>query len=68
MPEKLLRLPDVQELYPMSRAHIYAEIARGRFPKPVPIGVRAVAWRASDIEALIESKGKQAEPQFSPAA
>lgn len=56
MTEKLLRLPDVQELYPMSRAHIYAEMARGRFPQPVAIGLRAVAWRASDIEALIERK------------
>lgn len=69
MPEKLLRLPDVQERFPMSRAYIYAEISRGRFPKPVPIGIRAVAWRESEIEAVIESRARQGnKPELEPAA
>ena len=62
MTEKLLRMPSVQQLYPMSRAHIYAEQKAGRFPKGIRIGKRAVAWKESDIQAFIESKAPQSLP------
>lgn len=47
----LHRLPAVTARSGRSRAWIYAAIARGEFPAPVRVGVRAVAWRDSDLVA-----------------
>lgn len=51
----LLRLPRVLEVFPVSRAGWYAGVASGRYPQPVQLGARAVAWRSQDIRALIDS-------------
>jgi prophage regulatory protein len=59
MPEKhskLLRLEDVRGRVPYSRSTIYQLIAQGKFPKPISIGERAVAWLESDIDAWIDSR------------
>ncbi|WP_349257208.1 helix-turn-helix transcriptional regulator [Vitreimonas sp.] len=47
----LLRLPKVMQETALCRSSIYAAISEGRFPPPVRIGRRAVAWRLKDIEA-----------------
>jgi prophage regulatory protein len=53
---KLLRLPAVLGMFPVSRSHWWAGIAAGHYPKPVRIpGSRCVAWRAEDIQTLIAS-------------
>lgn len=55
--DKLLRLSDIigpDGLIPVSRSTWWAGVKGGRFPQPVKLGARAVAWRASDIAALIE--------------
>ncbi len=44
-----LRLPAVQRVTGLSRSTIYRLIAERRFPRPVQLGARAVAWRRSDI-------------------
>jgi prophage regulatory protein len=51
---RLLRLPEVLKLYPVSRSSWYAGMAEGRYPAAVKLSKRSVAWRQSDIEALIE--------------
>ncbi len=51
----LLRLPQVLELIPVSRSAWWAGCKSGRYPKPVKLGPRTTAWRASDISALLES-------------
>lgn len=51
--ERLLRLPEVLAIFPVSRSTWYLGMARGIYPKPVKIGTRAAAWRQSDIEKLI---------------
>ena len=51
----LLKLPKVLALVPVSRAGWWAGVASGRYPKPVKIGERSVAWRSQDIAALIAS-------------
>lgn len=53
-PEILRRLPDVLIRTGKSKPAIYAGIRRGDFPAPVKIGVRAVAWRDSDLIAWQE--------------
>jgi prophage regulatory protein len=50
-----LRLPQVKARTGLSRSTIYARIAQGSFPKPVPLGgARAVGWIESQIENWIE--------------
>ncbi len=50
-----LRLPEVLRFYPVSKSTWWAGIREGKFPSPVRIGERAVAWRCEEIRALIES-------------
>jgi prophage regulatory protein len=55
MADKFLRLPQVMERVPYSRASIYQKISQGEFPKPIPLGARAVAWLESDIDQWISA-------------
>ena len=52
--ERLIRLPEVLQLYPICRASWYAGIQNGKYPKPIKLGKRTSAWRRSDILELIE--------------
>lgn len=47
--------PPVPPIVPVSRSCWLAGVKAGRFPHPVKIGQRAVAWRSDDIEALMAS-------------
>jgi len=58
--ETLMRHRAVTQKTGVSKSTIYYFIARNEFPKPVKIGRRAVAWRASDIEAWIGSRQQAA--------
>lgn len=49
--DPLLRRPEVERLTGLSRPTIYRQIKAGQFPRPRRIGVQAVAWLASEIEA-----------------
>lgn len=50
MTDKHLRRPAVQELTGLSRSTIYDLMAKGQFPRPVRLTVKAVAWPESAIE------------------
>lgn len=64
-PDSLLRLPQIignkranpplPALIPVSKSTWWAGVNSGRYPKPVKIGPRLSAWRASDIQAFIAS-------------
>ena len=54
--ESLLRRPDVERRVGLRRSMIYRYVKEGRFPAPVRIGKRAVAWRQSDIEQWIKER------------
>jgi len=54
--DRLYRMPEVCDRIGLGRSSIYAYVADGIFPPPVRIGARAVAWRASDIAAFIDSR------------
>ena len=47
-------------MIPVSRSGWYKGVSEGRFPKPVRLSERTVAWRARDIQALIEDIDSQA--------
>lgn len=57
MPTKqLLRLNEVIAMVGLSRDSIYRLAKAGKFPKAVKIGLRANAWRVSEIQEWIDSR------------
>lgn len=54
--EVLYRKPAVLLLTGMGATWLHAEVKAGRFPKPVKIGSRAVAWRRSEVHAWLSSR------------
>lgn len=59
--ERLLRLPQVEHLTGLRRAHIYGLARRGEFPAPIKIGTRASAWRESQVSAWIDDRIRAAQ-------
>ena len=57
--DRLLRLPQVLELIPISRASWWRGVREGRFPAPVKLGPRTTAWRLSDVMALVGDGGDE---------
>jgi prophage regulatory protein len=39
------------------------KISKGEFPKPVPLGSRAVAWKSADIDAWIAAQEQAGKPK-----
>ncbi|QQD17803.1 AlpA family transcriptional regulator [Spongiibacter nanhainus] len=61
--ESLLRRKEVEARTGLTRSTIYALMAEGKFPKPVPLVGRTVAWTESSIDKWIAeriSAGKSA--------
>lgn len=54
--ERFLRCPEVMERTGLSRTALYLAVQQGRFPRPVRIGLKAVAWRLSDVLAWMASR------------
>ena len=52
---QLWKLPTVLTKYPVSRSAWLAGVKAGKYPAPVRLSTRSVAWRAADITALIDS-------------
>ncbi len=57
-PDKLLRLPRVEERTGLKKSSLYAGAKAGTFPAPVRLSARAVAWRESDIDRWIAARIK----------
>lgn len=53
---RLLRLSEVKYQVGLGRSAIYEQIKLGKFPAPVNIGARAVAWPSDQIDAWIDSR------------
>ncbi len=51
---KLLKIRDVLERIPVSRAHIYNLIAEGKFPRQIKLGGTGAFWVESEVEAWIQ--------------
>jgi len=52
----ILRRKQVEERTKLSRSSIYFFIKEGTFPKPIPLGARAVGWVESEIDAWIAAR------------
>jgi len=53
--EGFMRLPEVLRCYPVSKSTWWSGVAEGKYPAPVKLSKRTTAWRASEIQQLIES-------------
>ena len=63
-----LRRRQVQTRTGLSRSTIYQHIKDGVFPKPVPLGPRAVGWLESDVSEWIAARVKLARAGGRPSA
>ena len=46
--------PAIKPLIPVSKSTWWKGVRDGRFPKPIKLGDRVTAWKASDIQRLID--------------
>jgi prophage regulatory protein len=53
---RLIRLEEVKRRTGYQKTSIYNGIAGGTFPRPVPLGARAVAWVEDEIQEWIDSR------------
>ena len=44
-------------IVPVSKSSWYSGMITGKYPRPVLLGKKAVAWRLVDIRALVEQMG-----------
>lgn len=51
-----LRMPTVMRMTGLGRSTIYRLIADRKFPSPVRLGPRAVAWRRTDLDQWSEAR------------
>lgn len=57
--DRYIRLPEVRYLTGLSKAQIYALIAKGEFPRQVKLGDRAAAWIESQVRTWMEERAEQ---------
>jgi prophage regulatory protein len=56
MPKIMIRKKEVLRITGESNSSMYRKIAEGKFPKPVPLGPRAVGWVEDEIYQLNEQR------------
>lgn len=56
MAQSILRLPAVKARIGLSRSSIYLMVSNGSFPRPIPLGARAVGWLDSDVEVWLSAQ------------
>ena len=54
--DKLLSLPEVQCIVPLSKSRIYHLLSKGSFPAPVKIGQVRSCWLSSEIHEYVQSR------------
>jgi predicted DNA-binding transcriptional regulator AlpA len=55
-PTDLLRIKEVIKMTSLSRSSIYSLQNKNKFPQPIQLGIRAVAWVRADILNWIKEK------------
>ncbi len=50
-----VRLPQVLTVFPVGKTCWWDGVKAGRYPKPVKLSARCIAWRAEDIRQLIKN-------------
>ncbi|HDR9124368.1 TPA: AlpA family phage regulatory protein [Burkholderia vietnamiensis] len=60
---RVVRLRLLTERIGLSKSEIYRQIQAGTFPRPIPLGVRAVGWLERDIEAWLAARANRSQAQ-----
>jgi len=53
---RILRLPEVITRVGLRRASIYQQMSQGAFPQSISLGIRAVGWLESEIDAWVANR------------
>ena len=53
--KRILRLPEVLEIIPVSKSSWWSGVKTGRYPKSIKLGPRTTGWLEQDIFDYIES-------------
>ena len=53
--DRRIRRSEVEKLTGLSTASIYRKMRDGSFPRPLKVGVRAVRWSLSEIQAWLSN-------------
>jgi prophage regulatory protein len=56
MTHTILRLPQVKLRVGLSRSSIYLAVSKGKFPRPVSLGARAVGWLEAEVDAWLSQR------------
>jgi prophage regulatory protein len=56
--DRLIRMKELKEILGLGTSTIYRMISDNKFPKPIKLTERTVAWRMSTINEWIESREK----------
>jgi prophage regulatory protein len=56
---RVLRRREVEAKVGHGPSWIYAEVAAGRFPRPIEIGARSVGWIEDEVDAWIASRPRR---------
>ena len=51
--ERLLRLPEVINMFGIKKTTIYDRMKKGTFPKNISLGGNIVVWRLTDLNAYM---------------
>ena len=54
IPGGFIRLPQILELFPVSRSAWWAGVKSGRYPASVKLAAGTTAWRTEDIQHLFD--------------
>ena len=55
-PNVVLRRKSVEARTGLSRSTIYLRVSQGTFPKPIPLGPRAVGWAEVEVDQWIADR------------
>ena len=53
--DRIIRRPELLRITGLSAATIYRKISQGWFPRPVQLGKNSIGWKASSIQAWLDS-------------
>jgi prophage regulatory protein len=56
MDEIIIRRKTLEAKLGLSCSTIYALMAKGKFPRPIKLGIRAVGWKSEDIKRWVEER------------
>lgn len=56
MTDSLIRIKKVEEKTGLKKSMVYDLISKDKFPKPIKIGERAVAWISREVDQWVQNK------------